>query len=69
MQKVSKFKFIQYGHIKKLALYMPRLNFDGIPKSEVSDLQIAKSWDLLIFKDWIWFFFAQNQKSEVFHPA
>ena len=36
-----------------LSLYAPRFNFDGPLKSEVSDFQIAKFWDCLIFKLWI----------------
>ena len=32
---------------------MPWFNSDGPPKSEVSNFQIAKSCDLLIFKLWI----------------
>ena len=51
---VSKFKFVRYGHIKKkLALYVPRFNFDGPRKTEVSHFQIAKSRDRLIFDLWI----------------
>ena len=31
---VYKFKFIRYGQSKKIALYVPRFNFDGPPKSK-----------------------------------
>ena len=43
---VSKFKFVPNGHTKKkLALYVPRFNSDGPPKSGASDFQIARLLD------------------------
>ena len=51
---VSKFKFVRYGHIKKkFSALVPRFNFDGPRKLEVSHFQIAKFEDSLIFQLWI----------------
>ena len=48
---VCEFKFVCYGHIKKnLALYVTQFKFDGPLESEVSFLQIVKSWDFSILK-------------------
>ena len=47
LKGVCKSKFVHYDHI-----YVPRFNFYGHPKSKMFHFQIAKFWDLLIFKLW-----------------
>ena len=39
---VRKIKFVIYGHIKELSLFVPRFNFDVLLKSETSDFQMTK---------------------------